>query len=268
VAACATVALGGCGGSSQSTNKLATAATKTASSKGYQMAAVMTLSNTSAPVTAVMRGTINPTANEGTLRLDEVVGGTQVSAPMVFSGLNFWMRASAIPGAASLTGGKPWIYVDMNKALAAMGIGSLPGTTNPTQFLDYLSASSSNPKVVAVTVIHGVATTEYRAVVNLDRYKKLYHASAQTVAAIESAIGAHTMPVEAWVDLKNRVRRIHISFPECVDGGRVLFSLTMGIYGFGTKPPVQIPSRDQVYDLTPTLVSRYSHVKLGCTSAS
>ena len=259
----AAAGVSGCG-AAQVIDPVAKAAAVTSSMPGYQMSAVMSISSASAPVSATMKGSVDTAQDSGTMNLSENVAGTQVNAPMVFAKLNFWMKAAAIPGAAQVTGGKPWIYVDMSKALAAMGVGSLPGTTDPTQFLDYLNAVGANPTVVGPVSINGTATTEYRAVIDLDRYATLYHASAQTISAIESAIGSHTMPVEAWIDSQHRVRRLHVAFPECVAGSKVRFSMTMGIYGFGAQPQAQIPQRGQVYNLTPALVAKYGNVKLGC----
>ena len=259
----AAVAVSGCG-ASQVIDPVARAAAITASAPGYRMSAVMTISSPSARVTATMRGSIDTAAGAGTMNLIESVGGANVTAPVVFSHRNFWMRSAAIPGASALAGGKAWIYVDMSKALAAMGVGSLPGTTDPTVFIGYLNAVGANPAVVGKLSIHGVKTTEYRAVVNLDHYAKLGHASTQTVSAMEAALGRHTLPVEAWLDAQDRVRRLRVSFPECVAGSKVQFTMTLGIYGFGPQPTVQIPSRSDVYNVTPTLVAKYSGVKLGC----
>ena len=261
--AIAAVAVGGCG-ASQVIDPVARAAAVTASTPGYQTSAVMSISGAGAPVTARIKGAVDTATNTGTMNVSEVIAGQSIDAAMVFSRLNFWMRSAAIPGAASYTGGKPWIYVDMTKTLAAMGLGSLPATTDPTQFLHYLGAVGANPTVVGPVTINGVSTTEYRAVVNLDHYATLYHASAQTVSALETALGSHTMPVQAWIDSEHRVRRIHVAFPECVGGSTVQFSMTMGIYGFGAQPPAQIPARSQVYNLTKALVARYANVKLGC----
>ena len=264
-AAGAAVAVGGCG-VSQVIDPVARAAAATASAPGYRVSALMSISGGSAPVTARLRGTIDTAAGSGTISTDEMVAGQEVKAPMVFSGLNFWMRSAAIPGASKLTGGKPWIYVDMNKTLAAMGAGSLPGTTDPSQFLSYLTAAGAAPTRVASVSINGVPTTEYRALINLDRYAKADHASAQSISAIETAIGSHTMPVQTWIDGNNRVRRIHVAFPECVAGSKVQFSMTMGIYDFGPQPQSQIPLRGEVYNLTPALTAKYSNVSLGCAS--
>lgn len=263
--AAAAVALSGCGASQL--DPVARAAASTLSASGYKMSAVMSVTGAATPVTATLTGAIDTAANSGTMTIDESVDGQQAHTPVIFSGLNFWMKASAIAGAAARTGGKTWIYVDMSKALGALGVSSLPSTINPSQFLDYLNTAGANPTRVGPVSINGVKTTEYRAVVDLDRYAQQYHVAAKTMSSLEGALGGHTMPVEAWIDSQNRVRRIHIAFPECVEGSKLQFSMTMGIYGFGTQPQVTIPSRSSVYNVTSLLATETRSLRLGCSSA-
>jgi hypothetical protein len=260
------IAISGCG-ASQAVDPVARAAAATLSSSGYKMSALMTITGGAAPVNATITGQIATASNTGTLFIDETVGGQRVRAPAIFSQLNFWMRSSAIAGAARRTGGKAWIYLDMSKALSAMGAGSLPSTINPSQFLQYLRTVGASPTVVGPVQIHGVKTTEYRAMVDLSRYAQQYHIPTNTIASIRSALGGHPLPVEAWIDSENRVRRLHVSFPECVAGSKLQFTMTMGIYGFGAQPAVQIPARSAVYNLTPRLATESRSVKLGCASA-
>ena len=268
----AAVAVGGCGASqvadpSQVVDPVAQAATATVGSGGYKMSAVMTVTGAAAPVTATMTGGINTTSNSGLMTIDEVVDGQRIHAGMIFSRLSFWMKASAIAGAAKRTGGKAWIYVDMSKALGAIGVGSLPSTINPSQFLDYLRTVGANPTRIGSQSIHSVQTTEYRAVIDLARYAQQSKVPAKTISWLEKAIGGHSMPILAWIDSQNRVRRIHVGFPECVAGSKLQFSMTMGIYGFGPQPQVQIPARSAVYNLTPLLATESRALRLGCSSA-
>ncbi len=262
----AAIAVSGCG-ASQVGDPVSRAAAATLSSSGYKMSAVMTVTGGAAPVSATMTGEIATATNSGTMTIDETVGGQRVHGPAIFSQLNFWMRSSSIAGAARRTGGKAWIYVDMNKALTAMGVGSLPSTINPSQFIQYLRTVGANPTVVGQLQIHSVHTTEYRAVVDLNRYAQQFHVPSNVISSIESAVGGHSLPVQAWIDTKNRVRRLRVSFPECVAGSKLQFSMTMGIYGFGAQPQVQIPARSAVYNLTPLLASESRSPKLGCASA-
>jgi hypothetical protein len=231
------------------------------------LSAVVSLTGSASPVTATMTGAIETAANSGTMTIDESTGGQRVHAPVIFSGLNFWMKAAAFPGAAARTGGKSWIYVDVNKALGAMGVGSLPSTINPGQFLSYLNDVGASATRVGAVSINGVKTTEYRAAVSLQRYAEANQVAAKSISSLESALGGHSLPVQVWIDSQNRVRRIHIAFPECVRGSKLQFSMTMGIYDFGPQPQAQIPSRGSVYNLTPDLATASRSLKLGCSSA-
>lgn len=259
----AAVAVAGCGASAV-IDPVARAASATLSTQGYKMSAVMNVTGAAAPVTATMRGQIDAADNSGTMTLNETIGSQPITAPMIYSQLNFWVRSSAITGAASRIGGKKWIYVDMSKVLGAMGVGSLPATINPGQFLSYLSSVQAQPTKVGTLSIHGVATTEYRAVVNLDHYAQQNSISAQSISGLERSMGSHSMPVEAWIDANRRVRRVQVSFPECVEGKKLQFSMTMGIYGFGPQPQVQKPARADVFNLTPKLASATRGLRLGC----
>jgi hypothetical protein len=261
----AAIGVSGCG--TGQVDPVSRAAAATLSTQGYKMSAVMDVTGAAAPVSAKVKGQIDTATNSGTMTIDESVGAQHVHAPAVFSQLNFWLRSSAIAGAARRTGGKAWIYIDMNKALGAMGVGSLPSTINPGQFLQYLRTVGATPTRVGTLSIHGVSTTEYRAVIDLNRYAQQYHIATNTIAAMKSAVGGHTLPVEAWIDTQNRVRRLHVAFPECVAGNRLQFSMTMGIYGFGPQPQAQIPARNAVYNLTPLLATASRSVRLGCSSA-
>jgi hypothetical protein len=259
----AAIAVGGCG-ASQVVDPVARAASTTLGSAGYKMSAAMTITGTAAPVTATMKGQIDAAANSGTMTIDESVDGQRIHAPAVFSALNFWMRSAAIPGAAQRTGGKAWVYVDMSKALGAMGVASLPSTVNPSQFLSYLKAVGASSTRVGTVSIHSVQTTEYRAVIDLGHYAQIYGVRSASISPLESALGKHSLPVEVWIDSQNRVRRIQVSFPECVAGKKLSFSMTMGVYGFGPAPQIQLPSRSAVYNLTPLLATEARSLHLGC----
>lgn len=243
---------------------MAQAATATLGTEGYKMSAVMTVSGGGTPVSATMSGSVDASGNSGSMTIDEVIGGKRVRVPMIFSQLNFWMRSQAIAGALQHTGGKPWIYVDMNKALGAMGVGSLPSTVNPSQFLGYLKAAGDTATRVGTLSIHGVQTTEYRTVVSLDRYAAMNNVSTSSVAPLERAMGTHSMQVQAWIDSQRRVRRIQVAFPECVAGSHLRFSMTMGIYDFGSQPQILPPARGSVYNLTPSLVTATRSLHLAC----
>jgi hypothetical protein len=262
----AAVALGGCG-ASQVVDPVARAATVTLNASGFKVSGVMSVTGGPSPVSASLSGSVNTASNSGTMTVNESVAGKPVHAPVIYSGLNFWMKASALPGAAGRTGNKSWIYLDMSKALGAMGMSAMPSTVDPSQFLQYLGSVGATPSRVGKVSIDGVPTTEYRATINLSRYGQRYNVPAKAISSLESALGGDSLPMAAWIDSQNRVRRIHVAFPECVDGSKVQFSMTMGIFGFGAQPQVKIPSRGSVYNLTPLLATQSRAVRLGCSSS-
>jgi hypothetical protein len=53
------------------------------------------------------------------------------------------MGASVLPGGTRLTGGKPWLRLDLSHAVGPAGVSSLPTATDPTKFVDFLRAVTS-----------------------------------------------------------------------------------------------------------------------------
>jgi hypothetical protein len=189
----------------------------------------------------------------------------------VFSGLTFYIHAHGLPQLARLTGGKPWLKFDMSRMLGAMGIGALPTGTDPSQFVDYLRAVSSSEARTGTGIVRGVATTRYHATIDLDRYAKLVpvaqRATAQrAINTLESALGSHTLPIDVWIDRHHMVRRLGLTFAECVSGQRVHLGMQMDLYGYGPQPQPALPSARRAYDMTPLMAASLSKLKFGCTS--
>jgi hypothetical protein len=178
------------------------------------------------------------------------------------------MASAGIPEAARL--GKPWVEINMSRASGAISVSSLPTATNPTQFVDYLRAISSNTTRVGTQTIGGLPTTEYRANVDLDRYPalvpKAQRASVtRSIKQLESALGSHTFPLDVWVDHQNLVRRIGLGFAECVSGTNFRFEMTMNLFDFGAQPKPKLPAAGDVYNLTPLISAGLRHAKIGCS---
>lgn len=259
----AAVAVGEISGG-QAINPVAQAATATLGSGGYKMSAQVTVTGGSAPFTATMKGVIDARTHSGKMDVSTTIDGREIQVPVLFSDLGTWTRIDSLPSALQNAGGKPWAYIDMDKSLTAMGLSALPSTLDPSRFLDYLRAARASTTKLGTLMIHTVQTTEYRTVVSLDRYADMQGAAvSSSVVSLEQAIGSHSLPVDAWLDAKHRVRRMQISVPECIAGQQVHLSLTMGIYGFGTRVQVHPPSRKQVFNLTHQLAAAEQQVPLG-----
>ncbi len=271
-AAIASVALfTGCG-SSATIDPVARAADVTARVPGYRIAALATVSTpASGPLHIAMSGDFDRADRSGTMTAAETVAGHRFKFTEVFSGLTFFMRAAGLPQLQRLTGGKSWLKFDMSRMLGAIGLGSLPTGTDPTQFVDFLRAVSASTTKLGTETVRGVRTTHYRAKVDLTRYPNLLPASqraaaARSVSTLEAALGTHIMPMDAWVDHNNLVRRLGISFDECVAQQHVKFGMNMDIFDYGPQSQPQLPRPADSYDITPLLSSTLSRIKFGCNA--
>jgi hypothetical protein len=273
--AAAAIAVTGCGSSSQTSGAVARAADVTARVPGYRMAATMNVATSGSATTAGgsqqmhMSGVVNRATHTGQFTEQATAAGRQLNLTLVFSQLTFYMKTAGIPGISRVTGGKPWVKFDMSRMLGGMGLGGLPTSTDPSQFVDYLRAVSSSTKSLGTATIRGVSTTHYHAMIDLSRYTKLVPASQRAaaqrgIATLERALNSHTMAIDAWIDHKNLVRRIGVNFAECAAGQHVKLSMLMDLYDYGPQRPTQVPSSGDAFDLTPLLTSAMSNVKLGC----
>ncbi len=265
----AAVVFVGCG-ASQTIDPVARAADVTAQVPGYRLAATINVSTSAGPAQMTMAGLFDRANRTGVIDAQESIAGHQLHFTEVFSGLTFYLRSSGLAGLNRLTGGKRWLKFDMSRMLGAMGLGSLPTAgTDPTQFVDFLRAVSSSTKKVGTDTVRGVSTTHYHATIDLGRYPKLLPAGQQaaaqrSVSTLESALGGHMLPIDAWIDNRNLVRRIGLNFSECVASQHVQFGMTMDLYGYGLQPRTQLPASRNAFDLTPLLASSLSKLKFGC----
>ena len=267
------LALSGCGATkaiSGAVDPVAQAATTTAHTPGYRMS-VTTLATTGggATVRGKMTGVIDTANHTGEFTTHENVAGHSVSIEERLSGTTIYMKLPNQAALASVTGGKPWLKLDFSRALGSFGLGGLTTqSSNPAQFLDYLRAVGAKQTRVGTETIDGVQTTQYHVVVNLDDYPNLFPASrragaARGVSTLESAIGSHTMPMDAWVDSRHMLRRTSFSFSECVQSQRLKLAMTMDLSDYGQQTVPAAPPASDAYDLTPLLVKTLKNYKPG-----
>jgi hypothetical protein len=266
------IAISGCGAAntiSGAVDPVAQAATTTAHAPGYRMSATIDAAGGGTTVHGTMDGVIDSTRHTGAFSLRESVSGHTISVLERLSGTTVYMKLPNQAALQSLTGGKPWIKLDFNRALGAFGLGGLSTQgSNPAQFVDYLRAVGATPKRVGTATIAGVQTTHYHVVVNLDNYPKLFPASRRAaasrgVATLESALGSHTMPMDAWVDSQRLLRRMSFSFTECVQSQHLRLGMTMNLSHYGQQTVPATPSPAQAYDLTPLILKSLKNYKPG-----
>jgi len=152
-----------------------------------------------------------------------------------------------------LPGGARWLKLDIAHVGQSLGLNtsSLTGGTDPTQYLKDLRGAGAGVAVIGREDVRGVATTHYRATIDLVKAAEAAAPSnrAQARAGIEKLIaktGQATLPVEAWVDGKGLVRRVDITLSQ----GAVTSKIRTEYFDFGPVPAVTVPSGSDVFDAT------------------
>jgi hypothetical protein len=261
----------GSGGTGHSVAPVIRAAAVTAGAPGYRLIGSGTISG-SATGTIHMSMSGSFDRRHGVANITTVVqaAGQRVRVPEVISRFTVYMAADALPHLSAVAGGKPWVKLNMSRAIGAGGLSSMPTATDPSQFVEYLRAVSASTIKAGSGEVRGVQTTHYRAIVDLNRYPNLVapaqrQAVAGSVKNLEAAIGGHTMPLDVWIDSRNFVRRVGFHFGECVSGARFHLRMNVDLFDYGPQPRATIPSPSNTYDLTPLLKSTLQHAKYGCT---
>jgi hypothetical protein len=165
---------------------------------------------------------------------------------------------------SKLPEGKSWLKLDIAKAAQAAGINAAQlsslNQTDPTQFLQYLRASSGNVTATGSETLFGVPTTRYHATLQLshvlDQLPDAQRAAAK--AMLEKLGNAGAIPVDVWVDAQGRLRRMQMSISAAVPAGTAgtaagtsqSFSgaITVDLTSYGRVPPIVAPPSSQVLD--------------------
>jgi hypothetical protein len=257
------VSLGGNGGPA-SLDPVAKAADSTLRAGGAHVsfAMKMTIPNVEGPFTIRGSGFFNESKLEGTMSMHATGMPASVAAKFpghafnldaVFKGYTYYMHLPFLAG--QMPAGKTWMKLNMG-ALIKQRYGFNPtdfqnGTGDPGQFLKLLKASHAT--VVGHAAVRGVPATEYRGTIDLHTMLDQLPSGerAQAKAGIDKLIaqmGASTMPVEAWVDSSDHVRRLHVSVPITILGSKGGYDLTMDLFDFGSAQPIVVPPDSQVFD--------------------
>jgi hypothetical protein len=150
--------------------------------------------------------------------------------------------------------------MNVEKASQAAGLNvsglSSASEVDPTQYLSYLRGSSGHVTRLGTDTINGVSTTHYKATILFDRISSRLPASQRAgaeaaVRQLEKLTASRGMPVEVWVDSRQRVRRQQLTINEHLAQGTPVEVLARVDYvSFGPNPKVTTPASSQVYDAT------------------
>lgn len=216
----------------------------------------------SAPITA--SGVIGFT--DGAADLTETLPGGQGSAETRFVNGVLYER---LPGAliSSISGGKPWIALDVNK-MSGQGNGSMGqvmanSPTDPSQILAYLKGAGDHVQVIGPDTVDGTPTTHYTVLIDLDKSVQGQDGTAvNAVHVLEQQLGSHTLPAQVWLDNQGHLRKLSIdatlrgatggntSTPPSPSNGNITFQFTATLSDFGVPVHVIVPPADQTANVT------------------
>ncbi len=263
----AALAAGGCG-AANTIDPVAKAASVSTTTPGFQMRFALRFGSPQLPtaLTATGTGSINARERTGSIvfvmnagndpELKKALGGSTLRLEELVDGTTVYVKLP--PAIASkLPGGRPWMKVDLAKASGIPGFSSLannPVSSDPSQFLSYLRAASGNVSKRGIEVVNGIQTTHYHATISLDKVPDALpsvsrNGAKQAVSSIERLTGLRQLPVDAWIDANNLIRRMRLSFAESLAPSvKVNIAMTMDFLKYGPQPTPTFPSADQVND--------------------
>ena len=171
-----------------------------------------------------------------------------------------YMSTSTFAAAGAPTGafdGKDWVAIDLNdvvpgyESFAQLGSGQ----NDPAQAFEYLKGAS-DVTVVGTETIDGEETTHFTGTFDLEKALDELPADARdeirdTMQQFESQFGSSTMPFDVWVDDQGRIRRMVYRLETAADAAQAFsFEMTMDITDYDADLDFDVPSRDEVVDLS------------------
>ena len=179
-----------------------------------------------------------------------VPGQGDVEIEEIIDGLVLYMRSDAF--AKGLPGGKKWLKIDLQEAGKKSGVDLAQlqqlsgGSSDPTQFLTYLS-KAGDVKKVGTEDVNGTPTTHYHATIDLDKLAGSAGSAADSVRQLEKVSGLKKLPTDIWIDGDQHVRRqtVAMSIQQPV---ATKFNLTIDYKRFGVPVDTKAPPADETAD--------------------
>jgi hypothetical protein len=207
-------------------------------------------------------GSVDFANHNGSLTLSSPTTGTftvRLISPLLYLQLPASERAQLPPG-------KSWVEINLNtvsEAKLGQSFSQLTSSSQEsTQTLSYLQGvSKSGITAIGHDTIRGVATTEYKATVDLTKVANQKSPTEQAaIKNLEAELHTSMMPVQVWLDAQGRVRQITeqvqaSTTPSSTPGSTIPattenVSTTVDYYDFGVPVNVAAPPSSQVDDIT------------------
>lgn len=263
----------GCGGSSSSTKaasvNVVRAAYVSSIVPGYQMALKVTGSAAGQAIDVTGNGTFDQAAHAGGLTMNvalPTIGGEGFHIDAVILGTDVYLKLPASL-AGKIPGGKPWLEINLSDIGSGVGITGRSWLVdnsggNPAEFLQLLrAASTGSVENLGRKTIDGVRTNGLRATVDLSKVVDTLPASekqgaSSAIASIEKLTGLHYLPITAWVDSSDHVRRIVVSEAGHVEGQPFSETVQIDFVKYGPEPVPAAPPAGEVTNLESLLGAR------------
>lgn len=197
-------------------------------------------------------GVIDYETGHGTMTMDMgalgIPGAPTGDAEMRMLGPVVYMK---LPG--NELGNRPWIKFD----LEAMGESGAPvpnlnpASNDPRGVLDALRGVSGEVQEVGEQSIRGVATTHYRATVDLEKaQEEVPKERREDFAAFSERLGIEDLPIDVWVDEEGRARRFayEVATPASAEAPASQVDLVIDLFDFGVEVEVKAPPESEVTD--------------------
>jgi hypothetical protein len=175
-------------------------------------------------------------------------------AEVVFDNLVYYMKLPPGSG-AQLPGGKEWFKLDLAKLGQKHGLNLEQLTqlnqSDPSQALDFLQGASDDFHEVGTETVRGRETTHYAGTIDLEKVALDAPADVQEqYRRLAELSGSKKVPMDVWIGDDGLVHKVR--FAQKLPGGS---SMTMEeeLYDFGTSADINVPSEDEVVDLTELL---------------
>lgn len=171
-------------------------------------------------------------------------------------------------------GGKPWMKMDLDELsreqFGASFFQMRGASVAPEEQLGYLRGVSDSVQQLGEEEVRGVPTTHYRATVDLEKAaaEEKDVAVRRAYEKVTEQIGASELPMEVWLDEKDRVRRIKTVTPVpeepatggASDGSKVeaqgKMTMVYEYYDFGAPVRVVPPPAARTTDVTDMALQR------------
>lgn len=198
------------------------------------------------------RGVFDRESQRGAFTTKTKFGSKTFTVRQIADKQLLYLRSPVFAG--KLPGGKSWLKIDVAEAARVPGLdldalGVSGPSQDPVQGLDYLQGAGTAKRVGAAKV-NGVATTHYRAQVNLKHAARSAKGAAKrSIDRLVSSLGGRTMlPIDVWIDGDNLIRRQQVKYSATAGGARSAFDITTDYTAYGAKLDAQAPADGDTFD--------------------